>query len=120
MNQYPDNWKAIAVSIKEAAGWCCVRCDHVHDHPSWHVLTVHHIDGDKANCKWWNLAALCQRCHLSIQARVDPGMPYFLEHSDWFKPYAAGLYAWKYLSEDLTRTQVDERMDELLALERLV
>ncbi|GAH88897.1 unnamed protein product, partial [marine sediment metagenome] len=28
------------------------------------MLTVHHLDGNKANCEDWNLAALCQRCHL--------------------------------------------------------
>lgn len=39
------------------------------------------------------------------------------EHSDWFKPYAAGWYAWAYLGEDLTREQVGERLDELLSLE---
>jgi hypothetical protein len=29
------------------------------------------------------------------------------EHSDWFKPYVAGYYAWTYLGEDLTREEVD-------------
>lgn len=29
------------------------------------VLTVHHIDADKANSDRSNLVALCQRCHLS-------------------------------------------------------
>ena len=40
------------------------------------------------------------------------------EHSEWFKPHAAGWYAFTYLDEDLTREQVTERMGELLALER--
>jgi hypothetical protein len=35
----------------------------------------------------------------------------------WFKPYAAGWYAWSYLGEDLTREETMARMDELLALE---
>jgi hypothetical protein len=34
-------------------------------------LTVHHLDGNKWNCELWNLAALCQRCHLRIQAKVE-------------------------------------------------
>lgn len=29
------------------------------------VLTVAHLDRDKDNNRFWNLAALCQRCHLS-------------------------------------------------------
>jgi hypothetical protein len=41
------------------------------------------------------------------------------EHSDWFKPYVAGYYAAVYLGEELTREQVDARLDELLALERV-
>lgn len=115
---------------------CDERCDHdgptrieSDDYPGsassvrtwtearWRILTVHHLDGDKANCRWWNLAPLCQRCHLTIQGRVKMDSPYHWQHSDWFKPYAAGFYAWKYLREDLTRTDVEERLDELLSLE---
>ena len=119
MNDYPANWPAIAKATKDAAGWRCVRCDHRHDVPSGHVLTVHHLDGDKANCRWWNLAALCQRCHLHIQGTVVMEQPFIYEHSAWFKPYVAGFYAWKYLGEDLTREAVEARMGELLALERV-
>jgi len=36
----------------------------------WRVLTVHHLTGIKADLRWWNLAALDQRCHLEIQGRV--------------------------------------------------
>lgn len=82
----------------------------------YRILTVHHLDGNKLNCRWWNLAALCQRCHLTIQGRVKMHRPYFLEHSAWFKPYAAGFYASTILGEDLTREQVESRLDELLAL----
>lgn len=83
----------------------------------WRILTVHHLDEDKLNCRWWNLVALCQRCHLRMQRAVVMGRPYHFEHSEWFKPYAAGFYAWKYLGEDLTRREADERRAELLALE---
>jgi hypothetical protein len=41
------------------------------------------------------------------------------EHSEWFKPYAAGWYAFTYLGEDLSREEVEARLDELLALERV-
>lgn len=83
----------------------------------WRVLTVHHLTGVKADLRWWNLAALCQRDHLEIQGRVDMAQVYPHEHSTWFKPYAAGYYAATYLGEDLTREQTIERLDELLALE---
>lgn len=83
----------------------------------YRVLTVHHLTGEKADCRWWNLAALCQRCHLYVQGRVRMDQVYPFEHTPWFKPYAAGFYAARYLGEDLTREQVAERQDELLALE---
>lgn len=84
----------------------------------WRILTVHHLNGVKHDCRWWNLCALCQRCHLTIQGRVQMERVWPWEHSEWFKPYAAGWYAFAYLDEDLTREEAVARMDELLALER--
>jgi hypothetical protein len=83
----------------------------------WRILTVHHLDGVKANCRWWNLAALCQRCHLQVQGRVRMERVYPWPHSEWFKPYVAGYYAWTYLGEDLDRPTVEARLGDLLALE---
>lgn len=83
----------------------------------WRILTVHHLDGNKANCRWWNLVALCQRCHLTIQGRVRMERVYPWPHSDWFKPYVAGYYALTYLGEELDREQTEARLDELLGLE---
>lgn len=91
-----------------------VRCE-----AQWRILTVHHLDGDKANCEWWNLLSLCQRCHLQVQTTVDPHTPFFLEHSAWFRPYVAGFYAHKYEGRNITRAEAVERMDELLGYERL-
>lgn len=84
----------------------------------WRILTVHHLDGDKANCRWFNLVALCQRCHLEVQGRVVMDRPWPWEHSTWMKPYVAGFYAVKYGGEDLERSEVESRLDELLALGR--
>lgn len=83
----------------------------------WRILTVHHLDNDKANCRWWNLAALCQRCHLRVQGKVQMARVWPWEHTAWFRPYVAGFYAHTYLGEDLTRAEVDGRLDELLGLE---
>jgi hypothetical protein len=83
----------------------------------WRVLTVHHLDGEKANCAWWNLAALCQRCHLTIQGKVVMGRRWVHEHTPWFRPYAAGYYAHAYLGVDLPRPEVEANLEELLALE---
>lgn len=86
----------------------------------WRILTVHHLDGDKANCRPFNLCCLCQRCHLSVQSRVRMSQVYPHEHSEWFKPYAAAYYAQVYLGETLTLEDARGRLDELLALERVV
>lgn len=83
----------------------------------YRILTVHHLDEDKTNCRWWNLVALCQRCHLYMQRRVVMDRPWHYEHSEWFKPYAAAFYAFKYLGEDLDRAAVMARQEELLKLE---
>lgn len=104
------------------AGALVKECElHGGDGPcaEWRILTVHHMDGDKSNCEWWNLLALCQRCHLTVQTRLIPDLTYFLEHSEWAKPYVAGFYAKKYEGRLITRKEALARLDELLAHERL-
>ena len=92
---YPKDWNEIAKKVKDEVGWKCVRCSHPHDCSSHHVLTVHHLDGDTFNCAWWNLVALCQRCHLFVQNYFYfiPATPLFREPKTWVKPYIAGYYA---------------------------
>lgn len=92
-SQYPPDRPAIALKVKQDAGWKCVRCGHIHDPEVGYCLTVHHLDLSPANCEWWNTPALCQRCHLHIQGKVIMERPWMLEHSEWFKPYVAGYYA---------------------------
>lgn len=114
-NEYPPDWNQIATATKDAANWECIRCKHAHDLLAGYVLTVHHLDGDKANNVWWNLLALCQRCHLRIQGKVNLIQGWFLEHSDWFKPYVAGYYAHQFkLTED--KEFVMDNIDTLLEL----
>lgn len=114
--EYPDNWAEIATEIKERAGWVCVRCGHPHDPRTGHCLTVHHLDLNRSNCRWWNIPALCQRCHLSIQGKVIMERQWLFEHSPWFQPYVAGYYAYTLLAEDLSREEVEERLQELLTV----
>lgn len=83
----------------------------------WRVLTVHHLNGQKQDCRWWNLVPLCQRDHLYIQAKVHMQRRWTKEHSPWFKPYAAGFYASSILGIELGRHEVEARLEELLALE---
>lgn len=112
-SEYPSNWHEIALQVKREAGWCCVRCGKEHNPGAGYSLTVHHLDLDPQNCEWWNIPALCQRCHLSIQGRVIMERPFMFDHSDWFKPYVAGYYAHQNgLPED--KSYVINHIDELL------
>lgn len=68
--QYHPKWKLISKLIrfnraKNKCEWC--HAINYEPHPvtgSKVVLTVAHIDHDKTNNRFSNLAALCQRCHL--------------------------------------------------------
>ena len=141
---YPPEWHAtIKHAVREEAGHRCVRCGHPyvkgagrwspcdgacqHEGPTrlvpggreaeWRILTVHHLNGVKYDCRWWNLVSLCQRCHLRVQRVVVMDRVWPWPHSEWFKPYVAGYYASVYLEEELTRAEAEARLDELLALE---
>lgn len=108
--EYPADWQQISYHVKVAADWRCVRCGHPTDPPGhlWpcdahcrhemagprkqRMLTVHHLDGNKANCEWWNLAALCQVCHLFVQGVYLPGqvVAMFLIVEPWLAPFELG------------------------------
>lgn len=89
---YPADWREVATAIKAEVGQRCARCGEMHAPSTGYTLTVHHFDGDKANCERWNLMPLCQRCHLSVQSRVNPETPLLIEPADWARPYIAGFY----------------------------
>lgn len=107
--EYPANWREIAHSAKKAAGWRCERCRHPNDPSHGYTLTVHHLVPDKGLCENWNLAVLCQRCHLSVQNRVDmfqellPGAPI----SDWFVPHLAGFREWQKRNREWREKSLD-------------
>lgn len=110
-SSYPDNWKEIAKKCKDDAGGCCVRCGIPNQ--KGHVLTVHHLDMNPANCEWWNLVALCQQCHLKIQAKVVIERVWMFDHSEWFKPYVAGYTAHR-LGWATDKQQVMDNLETLL------
>jgi hypothetical protein len=115
--KYPDDWPAISQAAKDAVGNRCERCRHPAERPwklpagkqrGWgpepcdglcnhpadgkqRVLTVHHLDGHKPNCAAWNLAVLCQVCHLSIQGRVTMRQLFMLDHTSWMLPHVEGM-----------------------------
>lgn len=73
-------WRAIRAAIIDRAGDCCegtplhphCRAANRKAHPetgSRVVLTIAHMDHDEANADAGNLRALCQRCHLTWDAK---------------------------------------------------
>lgn len=116
-NDYNHDGKAKREQARKQAGYRCIRCGS----PSipGRILTTHHFDGDKSNDAWWNLLALCQVCHLQVQAKVDPHVPYMFKHAEWLKPFVAGFYAHKYEGRDITREEAEKRIEELLSYERI-
>lgn len=82
-DRYPENWDEIARRVKDAADWRCENCGHPHDPPAGYTLTVHHLDMHPENCADENLVALCQRCHLHIQAVWKPGQRWLFDPPEW-------------------------------------
>ena len=90
MKNYPEDWSKISERIKKKNHYRCERCKHKHDPEAGYTLTIHHLDGDTANNEEWNLASLCQRCHLQVQAKVRMNQLFWqiiLPVSEWFKPH---------------------------------
>ncbi len=144
--EYAEDRDEIHDAVRAAAGGRCIRCKHPDDivamradplnnreynrdararcdelctHPrdgKMRILTVHHLTGKKDDNRWWNLLALCQSCHLTIQGRVIPERPWLFEHSPWFVPYVCGFYAWYYGGADITREEADAHPSLWLAL----
>lgn len=68
---YPENWEKISDIIIEKAGYKCELCgipNHDVRNGAEVVLTVHHINHDPTDNRRVNLIALCQRCHLRLDA----------------------------------------------------
>jgi len=84
-SNYPDNWREIrkrilarAMNRCECNGECgqhSGRCSAVQDKPhpitgSRVILTVAHLNHQVDDCRDDNLRAMCQRCHLTYDARL--------------------------------------------------
>ncbi len=110
---YPIDWEIIATRIKALARWYCERCGvrNNEEEPDGTMLTVHHLDGIKSNIEEWNLAALCQRCHLHIQKKVRfyripeifdwVRLRYYplMTHSRWMARHIMSYNVWAWLND---------------------
>ena len=72
---YPPDWKTrIRPAILARAGNTCEQCGAANHQPhpctgSRVVLTIAHLDHNRDNNTYGNLAALCQKCHLTLDAK---------------------------------------------------
>jgi hypothetical protein len=133
--EYIADRKTLHNRVRKEAGNRCIRCGHPAGdtfsehapercddrctHPrdgKLRILTVHHLTGAKGDNRWWNLLALCQSCHLTIQGRVIPERPWLFQHSEWFVPYVCGFYASYYGDIDITRAEAEADPQRWLAL----
>ena len=64
-DDYPVEWREMALIAKQLAGFRCELCGMLHmgDGTMGSCLTVHHPDHDPGNPNA-RLEALCARCHL--------------------------------------------------------
>lgn len=73
--RYPKDWKKIALSVKEAAGWKCQECGKQCRKPGEEfdthkrTLTVAHMNHTPEDVRAENLKALCAPCHLRYDAK---------------------------------------------------
>lgn len=87
MGRYPLGWRqgVIQWRIGLLARWRCEHCGAAVDpttnrtiskpmqNGEQHIIAIHHLDGNPANCHWRNLIYSCQACHLHIQGNWKPG-----------------------------------------------
>ena len=105
MKNYPPDWPEIAERIKRKNNYRCEICGHKHDPENGYCLTVHHLDRDPENNEEYNLASLCQRGHLRLEAHAKrlekrgetvfsaswfPTMLRETIYAEWFKPHLEG------------------------------
>lgn len=74
-SKYPEDWKTIALKIKNGADWKCERCGKQCRRPGERfdthkrTLTVAHLNHTPMDCRPENLEAMCAPCHLRYDAK---------------------------------------------------
>lgn len=71
--KYPKNWQEIRAKVLKRAGNSCELCPAINYKPHWKtkskvILTIHHVNFDTNDNRMCNLLALCQRCHIKLDA----------------------------------------------------
>ena len=64
---YTKDWESISRAYRESKEYRCDKCGVQITNPfDYHLMHVHHKDGDKTNNKRTNLRCLCIECHSTI------------------------------------------------------
>lgn len=72
INQYPTNWNKISRNYRTFKNWTCEKCGvHLINHTD--LLETHHINGQKNECQYSNLMALCADCHSKMPMHSHMG-----------------------------------------------
>lgn len=72
VNQYPKNWNEISRNYRAFKNWTCEKCGvHLINHTD--LLETHHINGQKNECQYSNLMALCADCHSKMPMHSHMG-----------------------------------------------
>ena len=81
-NRYGDNWKDIALQVKQSANWRCKHCGKECLRPGekpkemsraeWTLLTlsIHHANFTPEDNSVSNLIPLCAPCHIGLHGRA--------------------------------------------------
>lgn len=71
-NIYPEDWDNISRSYRAFKNWTCEKCGvNLANHTS--LLETHHINGQKNECQYSNLMALCADCHSKMPMHSHMG-----------------------------------------------
>lgn len=87
---YPFVWNKISEHVRRDANYECSMCGKAYLLPEFKsVLTVHHFNGEKADCRRRNLESMCWTCHLQDHSPPN-GLKerYCRQCKAWFKSWA--------------------------------
>ncbi|GAB4185385.1 MAG: hypothetical protein Kow00108_22860 [Calditrichia bacterium] len=70
-HNYSENWEEISKNVRELKNYTCEECGITlkNRHGERFYMETHHIDGNKANNKPFNLQVLCILCHAFADKR---------------------------------------------------
>lgn len=61
-DEYPDDWNKISWTYRKNKNWICEECGR-NMRNNKKNLHVHHINGNRSDCRYSNLKSLCVDCH---------------------------------------------------------